>query len=149
MRMLKKSTNENVKERKWKQGGDLLLWCYVGYSAEAVVLWKGVFVEQHPLRQVQLGTLGSVARQRMDLRHVLVGYNKVVPRSIHITCHLGAKRVGAGCDFKYSYLSCSPLNNTVFKNKNHSKWHTKKLNSHSQSGSLYTNMEISWKGRGH
>lgn len=55
-------------------------------------------MEQHPLRQAQLGTLGSVARQRMDLRYVLVGYNKVVPTSIHITCHLG-KRVGAGCDF--------------------------------------------------
>lgn len=96
-------------------------------------------MEQHPLRQAQLGTLGSVARQRMDLRYVLVGYNKVVPRSIHITCHLGEKELVQDV---ISYLSFLPLNNTILKNKNHSKFHTK-LNSHSQSGSLYTNMEIS------
>ena len=58
---------------------DLLLRCYVGDGAEAVVLGKGVLMEQHPLWQAQLGALGSIARQRMDLCHMLIGHDEVVP----------------------------------------------------------------------
>lgn len=36
-------------------------------------------MEQHPLRQAQLGALGSVARQGMDLGHMLMGQDEVVP----------------------------------------------------------------------
>ena len=34
---------------------------------------------QYPLWQAQLGALGSVGRLRMDLCHMLVGQNEVVP----------------------------------------------------------------------
>lgn len=51
----------------------------MGHGAEAVVLREGMLVEQHPLRQAQLRALGSVARQRMDLCHVFMGQNEVVP----------------------------------------------------------------------
>lgn len=60
----------------------------MGYSAEAVVLREWVLMEQHPLRQAQLGALGSVARQGMDLGHMLMGQDEVVPWSIHIPRHL-------------------------------------------------------------
>ena len=60
----------------------------MGCGAEAVVLREGVLVEQHPLRQAQLGALGSIGRQRMDLCHMLMGQDEVVPRSIHISRHL-------------------------------------------------------------
>lgn len=51
----------------------------MGDGAEAVILGEGVLMEQHPLWQAQLGALGSVARQRMDLCHMLMGHNEVVP----------------------------------------------------------------------
>lgn len=58
---------------------DSLLGCYVRYSSEAVVLRERVLMEQHPLRQAQLGALGSVARLRVELGHMFVGKNEVVP----------------------------------------------------------------------
>lgn len=58
---------------------DLLLGCYVCYSSEAVVLGEGVLVEQHPLRQAQLGALGAVARVRVELGHMFMGKNEIVP----------------------------------------------------------------------
>jgi len=60
----------------------------VGYGAEAVVLGEGVLVEQHPLRKAQFGGPRSVPRQRVELCHVLMGEDQVVPRSIHILRHL-------------------------------------------------------------
>lgn len=60
----------------------------MGYGAEAVVLREGVLVEQHPLRKTQFWALGSVARERMDLCHMLMCQNEVVPGSIHIPGHL-------------------------------------------------------------
>lgn len=50
----------------------------MGDGAETVVLGEGVLMEQHPLWQAQLRALGSIARQRMDLCHMLMGQNEVV-----------------------------------------------------------------------
>lgn len=51
----------------------------MGDGAEAVVLREGVLMEQYPLWQAQFGALGAITRQRMDLCHMLVGQNEVVP----------------------------------------------------------------------
>ena len=55
---------------------------------QAVVLPEGEVVEQDPLRQAQLGGSGSVARQGVDLGHMLIGQDQVVPRAVRLLGHL-------------------------------------------------------------
>lgn len=69
---------------------DSLLGCDVRDGAQAVVLGEGVAVEEQPLRQAQPGALGPVGRLRVQLSHVLVGENQVVPSAVHVPRHLGA-----------------------------------------------------------
>lgn len=89
--MFRLITSEHV--RLWGDGtqkhmADLLLGGDVRDGPEAVVLGEGVAVEQQPLRQAQLAALGPVGGLRVQLSHVLVGEDEVIPCAVHVPCHL-------------------------------------------------------------
>ena len=66
---------------------------HVGGSADAVVVGDGEVVVEHPGGRVRGGQAAQVGGEGVEVGHVAVGEQQVVPRAVNVVGHLvGRKR---------------------------------------------------------